>query len=51
MDGHKGLIIINNKLELNIIPPKNKDGIIPKLPKPPEPDYINEVFTIFPKNP
>ncbi len=39
------------KPELNIIPPKNKDGIIPKLPKPPEPDYINEVFVIFPKNP
>ncbi len=36
---------------LNIIPPKNKNGIIPELPEPPEPDYINEVFTIFPKHP
>lgn len=35
----------SDSLRINIIPPKNKDGIIPKLPEPPEPDYINEVFT------
>lgn len=34
----------SDSLRMNIIPPKNKDGIIPKLPEPPEPDIIYEGF-------
>ena len=41
----------DGNLKIKIIPPKNKDGIIPRLPETPEPEYINEVFTIFPKSP
>ena len=35
---------MRNDLRMNIIPPKNKYGIIPKLPEPPEPDIIYEGF-------
>lgn len=34
----------SDSLRMNIIPPKNKDGIIPKLPEPPESDIIYEGF-------
>lgn len=34
----------SDSLRMNIIPPKNKDGIIPKLPEPPESDIIYDGF-------
>ena len=34
----------SDNLRMNIIPPKNKDGIIPKLPELPRSDVIYEGF-------
>ena len=34
----------SDSLRMNIIPPKDKYGNIPKLPEPPEPDIIYEGF-------